>query len=97
MQMSAPLRRNAVCGPGCAAIFAANGNATPHASSVEVVRCVVPAEPVPVGRAPPLFSDPAEQIEEGAISASGFSREVTLSNADQLRVSAVVGQHEHHR
>src|SRR6516165_3124871 len=43
-----------------AAIFAANGNAMPHASSVEVVCCVALAEPVPVGGAPTLFSGPAE-------------------------------------
>src|SRR6516165_6049993 len=30
MQMSAQLRRNSVCGPGCAAIVAANGNAMHH-------------------------------------------------------------------
>src|SRR5215469_4865567 len=97
MQMSAPLRRNAVCGPGCAAIFAANGNAIPHASGVEVVYCVVAAKPVPVARAPTLHETPMQLIEEGAISASTFLLEVILSNADQLGVSAIVGQHEHHR
>src|SRR6516162_3940220 len=97
MQMSAPLRRNAVCGPGCAAIFAANGNAMPHASSVEAVRCAVPAKSAPVGRAPTLFCGPARSIKERAISASALSVEVMLSDADQLRVSTVVGQYEHHR
>ena len=96
MQMSAPLRRNPVCGPGCAAIFAANGNAMPHVSGVEVVRCAVGAQPVPVGRAPTLHETPVQPIEEGTISAPALSLEVTLSNADQLRVSTVVGQYEHY-
>src|SRR6516165_6463679 len=97
MQMSAPLRRNAVCGPGCAAIFAANGNAMPHASSVEAVRCAVPAKSAPVARAPTLFCGPVQSIEECAISAPALSVEVVLSNADQIRVSAVVGQYEDNR
>ena len=97
MQMSAPLRRNAVCGPGCGAIFAVNGNAMPHALSVEVVRCAVGAQPVPIGRAPTLHETSVQLIEEGTISAPALSVEVTLSNADQLGVSAVVGQYEHHR
>src|SRR6516162_5327604 len=97
MQMSAPLRRNAVCGPDCAAIFAANGNAMPHASGVEVVGCAVPEKPVPVGKAPTPHETPVQSIEKGAISASAFLLEVILSNADQLGVSTVVGQYEHHR
>src|SRR6516162_9403308 len=97
MQMSAPLRRNAVCGPGCAAIFAANGNAMPHASSVEVVRCAARAKPVPIGRAPTPHETSVLSIEEGTISASAFLLEVILSNVDQLGVSTVVGQYEHHR
>src|SRR6516162_4658558 len=96
MQMSAPLRRNPVCGPGCAAIFAANGNATPHASSVEAVRCAVPAKSASVGRAPTLFCGPVQSIKERAISAPALSVEVILSNADQLRVSTVVGRYEHY-
>ena len=64
---------------------------------VEVVRCAVGAQPVPVGRAPTLHETPVQSIEEDTISAPALSVEVTLSNADQLGVSAVVGQHEHHR
>jgi hypothetical protein len=58
MQMSAPLRRNSVCGPDCAAIFVANGNAMSHASNVEVACCSASAKPVAAlsGRAPILFS-----------------------------------------
>src|SRR4029077_12249819 len=101
MQMSAPLRKNSVCGPDCAAIFAANGKAMPHASNSEVVCSAAPAKPVPVGRAPALCSGPhkapLQEIEECAISAPALPLEVIVSNADQLRVSAVIGQHEDHR
>ena len=40
---------------------------------------------------------PVLSIEEGTISASAFLLEVILSNVDQLGVSTVVGQYEHHR
>ena len=66
-----------------------------HASGVEVVHCA--AKPVPVGRAPTLHETPVQSIEEDTISASAFLLEVILSNADQLGVSTVVGQYEHHR
>src|SRR5208283_4998234 len=101
MQMSAPLRRNAVCGPDCAAIFATNGKAMPHTSNSEVVCSAAPAKPVPAGRVPALYSGPhkapVQSIEEGAISAPAFWLEVIVSNAHQLRVSAVIGQHQDHR
>ena len=93
MQMSAPLRRNAVCGPGCAEIFAENGNAISYASN---------SKPAALsGRAPTLFSDPHEDwIEDCRFLAPALSLEA-LSNVlgclSQLRVSAVVGQHEDHR
>src|SRR4029077_6658130 len=101
MQMSAPLRRNAVCGPDCAAIFAANGKAMPHASNSEVICSAAPAKPGPVARAPALCSGlhkaPLQSVEECATSAPAFWLEVILSNTDQLRVSTVIGQHEDHR
>jgi hypothetical protein len=84
MQMSAPLRRNSVCGPGCAAMVAANGNAMLHALSVEVVGCAAPAKPVVAlsGRAPTLFrsAQRAFAIHRGVrnLSAGVFARGYSL-------------------
>src|SRR5262249_41817934 len=105
MEMSAPLRRNSVCGPGCGAIVSANRTATSYAASEQGVCTVAPAKPVPAlsERAPTAPSgfcvctkQHCNRLRTRRLSLR-VSLEALLSIARQLLVSAVVGQHEDHR
>src|SRR4051794_12748358 len=100
MQMSAELRRNSVCGPGCAAMAAANG-----------ADLVMPRAPGLLGprqrssgARPLCVHVDAERADDGSCGSRVtvcICRKIffmcAAQRGRQLGVSAVVGQHEDDR